>query len=440
MRKTSIIKELTFTCFTFLLTIPLFATDGYFSVGYGAMSKGMGGVGVSLYHVSLINGNPAGNVFLGNQYSIGVAIFNPNREYTITGNPSGMPGTFGLVPGTVESESKVFVVPNIGANWSLGDNHAFGIALYGNGGMNTNYPTRTFYDQSIESTGVNLAQLFASFTYSIRLIDQVSAGISAITAYQWFAAEGLSNFANFSSDPARLTNNDSDNSFGFGGKIGVMANLTDQLVFGASYQSKILMAEFDDYAGLFAEEGDFDIPAAWTVGLSYDLEPVTLAFDLKQILYSGVNAVSNPMDVMSNAPADQMGNPNPNFQPLGTENGWGFGWEDMTVYKFGIELEASQNLTLRGGYSYGKSPVPESEVLFNILAPGVIENHVTFGLSNAVGNQGNKVHLSLNYAFNNTVSGNNPLDFSFDETTFGLPNQQIDLKMNQFEIEIGFTF
>ncbi len=405
----------------------------------------MGGIGVGMYRFSLINGNPAGNVFLGKQYSLGIAIFNPNRQYTVTGAPSGIPGTFGLLPGTIESDSRVFVIPNLGANWTFGsnDNNAFGIAIYGNGGMNTDYPTQTFFDQNIQTTGVNLAQLFSSFTYSRKLSPRYSVGISAIAAYQSFKAEGLSNFAGFSSDATSLTNNDDANSFGFGLKLGIMGEVVDGLTLGALYQSKIYMSEFDEYSGLFAEQGDFDIPASWTVGLAYAFnEKFTLGFDVKQILYSGIASVSNPMDLTNNAPTDRMGNPNPNFQPLGADDAWGFGWEDMTILKVGAEYRPNDDWAVRAGYSFGNQPIPDSEVLFNILAPGVIENHLTFGLSRSIGNSGSQIHFSFNYAFNNTVSGSNPLDFDAEQAQQGVfvPNQTIDLEMNQLDFEVGFTF
>ena len=92
-------------------------SDGYFGVGYGAQNKGLAGAGTAWYKNGLINGNPAGNVFLGKKYLVGFEIFNPNREYTISGNPSGMQGTMGLTPGTVESGSKAFLEPTLGANW-----------------------------------------------------------------------------------------------------------------------------------------------------------------------------------------------------------------------------------------------------------------------------------------------------------------------------------
>jgi len=36
-------------------------------------------------------------------------------------------------------------------------------------------------------------------------------------------------------------------------------------------------------------------------------------------------------------------------------------------------------LIVRAGYSHGKQPIPTNETQFNVLAPGVIEDHVTLG-------------------------------------------------------------
>ena len=64
---------------------------------------------------------------------------------------------------------------------------------------------------------------------------------------------------------------------------------------------------------------------------------------------------------------------------LGGPNGAGFGWQDVTVYKAGFAWNADDNNTWRFGFSYGEQPIPSSEVLFNILAPGVMETHLTAG-------------------------------------------------------------
>jgi long-chain fatty acid transport protein len=324
----------------------------------------------------------------------------------------------------------------------LNADNALGVTLYGNGGMNTNYPTQTFYDESSDATGVNMAQLFLSINYSRKLNSDHSIGISGILAYQYFKAEGVTSFGNFSSNPAKLSNNGTDSGIGFGFKVGYMGTFAQKLHIGAQFQSKVFMSEFDEYAGLFAEQGDFDVPMNWTVGLAYDVsDQMTLAFDVKQIYYSGVAAVANPMDLMTNSPTDQMGNPNPNFQPLGTDDAWGFGWQDMTIYKVGLEYEMNTDWTLRGGFSYGKQPIPETEVLFNILAPGVMESHLAFGIGKKLAG-GNSIDFYLNYAFTKNVTGYNPLDFDPVQLQQGnfVPNQEIDLQMYQLDFGIGYSF
>lgn len=457
-RRTDFRLELPFVlAFLTVLSFNLQATDGYFSVGYGTQHKGVAGVGVAYYHYSLINGNPAGVVHLGKTFAAGVSAFMPFRQYSVVGNPSGLPGTFGLTPGTVESDSRFFLVPYLGANWNFGqdDANAFAITLFGNGGMNTDYPTATFFDQSSSSTGVNLAQLFLGLTYSRKLGEKHALGITSLFAYQIFEAKGLSNFGPFSSDATKLTNNGNESSMGVGFKVGYMGEWFEGFSFGASYQSTIYMSEFDAYAGLFAEQGDFDIPASWTAGVAYaPNDKLTLLFDVKQIFYSKVKSVGNPIDPMAlppaflnpggdpSNPADYT--PNPNHVPLGADNGSGFGWEDMTIFKVGVEFSPNEDWTWRLGFSHGNQPIPESEVLFNILAPGVIENHLTFGFSKAIGEKGNLIHFAFNYAFNNSVSGPNPFDFDPAQSDplngVFVPNQTITLEMYQLDFEVGLTF
>ncbi|MGQ1786702.1 OmpP1/FadL family transporter [Saccharicrinis sp. GN24d3] len=415
-----------------MLTNKVSATDGYFGVGYGAQNKGLAGAGIAWYKNSLMNGNPAGHVFLGKQYQIGVGLFNPNRQYTITGTPSGMDGTFGLMPGTVESDSKLFLMPSMGANWMINEQSSFSATVFGNGGMNTDYPTNTFHDPNSSTTGVDLAQLFLGLTYSRKIADNHSIGITGVLAYQYFEANGLGAFSQMSSNANALTGNDHDGAFGYGVKIGYLGKITEKLSLGASYQTKTMMSEFDDYAGLFAEQGDFDIPSNWTIGLAYELnDDWAVMADYKMINYTDVASVSNPMDPAAFAEA-----------PLGSDNGAGFGWEDISVIKLGTEFSGIDNWIFRAGYSNTQQPVPSSEVMFNILAPGVVENHITLGCSKFLGESGKALHIALVYAPTSTVKGYNPMDFDATQAMEGnmVPNQTIELEMNQFELEIAFSF
>lgn len=405
-----------------LFSLQIFATGGYLKHGYGIKYSALAGSGVALSLGSMgAATNPAALAFMNtNEYEFSFALFSPNRDYTITGNPSGFPGTFGLTPGNVESDSKYFPIPSLAATWKINETSAIGAMLCANGGMNTDYPTNTFYDPSSPGTGVNLEQAFLGITYAMQFAENQSIGVTAIYAYQRFAAKGLAAFSMFSSDPSSLTGNRHSTSSGFGARIGYQGRFSPKFYAGVSYQTKMAMSEFDEYKGLFAQKGDFDCPANWTAGFAYlPTSELTFSFDVQQILYSGIKSINNPML------------PNLQTAQLGNDNGAGFGWEDIFVFKFGTMYKSSKNLTWMAGYSYGEQPVPESEVMFNILAPGIVQHHITLGLSTMLSNN-SEFTVAAMYAPSSSVTGPNPLE---------APNQQtIKLNMSQWQLEVGYAF
>jgi long-chain fatty acid transport protein len=395
------------------------ATNGYFTHGYSIKNKALAGAGVALPLDSLsASMNPAGMVSVGSRLDFGLSVFNPNREYTVKGNPSGFP-YFGLNPGTVESDSQWFVIPAFGFNKMLNDTSSLGVSIFGNGGMNTDYNTSTFHGSS--PTGVDLMQLFITPTYAIKLHPKHAVGISPILAYQSFQAKGLDAFQGFSTNPSNLTDKGHDKSFGYGARIGYLGEVLQNLFLGASYQTRIFMSKFNEYKGLFAEHGDFDIPSTWTVGLAYKATPaLTFAADVQTIYYSEVDSIANPL----NARKLMQGK-----TPLGAYNGAGFGWDDMTVFKFGVQWQSSKDWIWRGGFSYGEQPIPDSQVLFNTLAPGVIETHATLGVTKKIGDN-HELDFAIMRAFEKDVKGPNPMD----------PQQTIKLKMDQWEFSVGYTY
>lgn len=402
----------------FLVLFPLaaFATDGYFASGQGVACKAMGGACTALSLDSIAPAtNPAAMAFMSTRYDLALDIFNPNRDYTVTGNPSGRPGTFGLAPGKVESGSTTFVIPALGAIWKLSDRTSAGLAMFGNGGMNTDYEARTF---GFQPTGVDLAQLFITPTVAVKIAPKHALGVTGIIAYQRFRAEGLAAFGPFSSDPARLSNNGYDSSFGYGLRLGYLGDFGIVAV-GAAYQPKLSMGQFEEYAGLFAEQGGFDIPENWRAGLAVKpTDGFTVSADYERILYSGVKSVGSPFL------------PNVMTARLGDDGGAGFGWQDISVWKLGAAFAATPSLTVRGGYSSGDQPIGSSEVLFNIVAPGVITKHITGGVSFKSGRR--EWNVAVVRALSQSVTGPNPLE---------VPGQQsIELRMDQWELAFGLGF
>ena len=352
------------------------ATNGYLSHGYGVKAQGMAGVGIALSQDALAAAtNPAGMALVGDRIDFGAVWFRPTRGAVVGGNDLSGNG------------ARDFVIPEFGYNRVLNERSSLGVSVYGNGGMNTEYAASPF---GSGKGGVDLAQLFVAPTYAIKLTDKHAVGISLNLAYQRFKADGLQGFAAMSSQPSKLTNNGYDSSTGWGVRVGWTGRLTPDLAVGATWQSMTKMGKFDKYAGLFAEQGGFDIPENYGVGLSYRLNDNTiLAADVQTILYSGIASVNNSMVSSS---------------PLGSDDGPGFGWRDMTVLKLAAMHQYGSGLVVRAGYSHGRQPIPNNETQFNVLAPGVIEDHVTLGATWTLANQ-SELSVSYMHALRNTVTG-----------------------------------
>ncbi|WP_292684519.1 hypothetical protein [Novosphingobium sp.] len=142
-----------------------------------------------------------------------------------------------------------------------------GIAVYGNGGMNTVYKSNPFASFGASGpAGIDLRQIFITPTAAVRFAPGHSLGVSPIIVVQGFRATGIQPFAAASLAPANFTNRGTDWSAGAGVRVGYLGHLGDKVSLGAFYQSKIWTGHFDKYAGLFAGHGGFDVPASYGAG------------------------------------------------------------------------------------------------------------------------------------------------------------------------------
>jgi long-chain fatty acid transport protein len=397
------------------------ATDGYFAHGFGMVAKGMGGASIAVTGDAFGGANnPATMAFAGNQFAVGIDLFSPWRKAERTNDPG-----FGL-GGSADSGSNYFGVPEAAFNMMLRPDVSLGVTMYGQGGMNTNYPggqlpspggcgpatgPGTGFNPAPGpynlfcgngNLGVDLAPLVIAPTVAWKFHPGHSIGIAPLFAYQRFRMEGLQAFEALSTSPGSVTNRGYDNSTGWGVRVGYYGQLTPQLAIGATYQSKISMDNFDKYKGLFAESGDFDIPSTWGLGLSFKPTPQWLvALDYVRINYSDVAAVHNRGDLLLRCANPQAPDPS---ACMGGSNGAGFGWQDVDVFKLGVQYTINERWTVRAGYNHSDNPIESRDVTFNILAPGVVKDHVTLGATWSY-DAANSVTGAFMYAFNNSVSG-----------------------------------
>lgn len=370
-----------------------FATDGYFSHGYGMKAKGMGGAATAMSDDAFGGANnPASMAFVGNRLDLGVDVFSPRRKSSFEAG--------GATVASSDSNSKYFLIPEFGYNQMVNNDLALGVTVYGNGGMNTNYPAFANGSNLLGGSGklgVNLMQLIIAPTAAYKIAPNHSLGISPLIGYQQFKAYGLQAFnqPGFSIDSANFTNRGNDDAWGYGVRVGYMGKLTPTFSIGAAYASKMNFNEFSKYRGLFAEQGDFDIPENYNLGVAWDVMPaIKLALDYQRINYSGVKSINNPST---------------NAAQFGSNNGPGFGWQDVDVWKLGVEYKYSQQMTLRAGYNHTDNPIQARDAQINILAPGVVKDHATLGFTYTLAS-GNELTMAYMHAFKNDVTGpsNNP--------------------------------
>lgn len=383
---------------------PAHATNGYFSHGYGIKAKGMGGAAIASTDNAFSGAsNPATAAWAGNRMELGIDVFLPEREMSRTGS-RGM--GVGSLDASVKSGSETFYIPEFAYNRALSDAWGVGITVYGNGGLNTDYPGGQVNCGMGANTanvlcgsgrlGIDMMQLIVAPTVAYKLDAHHAIGVSPLLVQQTFKVDGLHAFDNapgfppMTSAQGSVTGKGTDTSSGMGLRLGYLGKWSGNIMLGAAYTPKISMSKFSKYAGLFADAGSFDIPETLALGASY--KPAaqwTLAVDYERIAYSGVKSVANPSSSTG---------------ALGTANGKGFGWSDIDVWKLGVQWEMSSSLTLRAGVNVGGNPVKGSDVSFNILAPGVITTHYTAGATYAL-SKDSELSVSYMYAPANSISG-----------------------------------
>jgi long-chain fatty acid transport protein len=399
------------------------ATNGYFSNGYGARSQGAGGVGIALAQDSLAAAaNPAGTAAVGDRIDLGLTWFCPSRGANFAGNAFGSDASYS------GDQTKNFFIPDFGYVRKINSSTSIGVAVYGNGGLNTDYASNPYARFGASGTaGVNLEQLLITPSLAYKVSENHTVGVALNLAYQRFEAKGVGFFAGFSAAPGNVSDQGVDSSTGAGVRLGWTGKLAPGVTLGATWASRI-SGKFEKYKGLFADGGNFDIPENYGVGIAVEATPQwTIAADVQTIRYSQTPSVGNPV-----------ANLFAKGQPLGSANGPGFGWKDVTAFKLGAIHQVNKDLTLRGGLSFASQTVPESETFFNVLAPGVIRKHLSLGATWNLG--GGELSGFYSRAFGETVNGSGSIPAGFPPAGFGGGNVSVRLEENIVGLAYGWKF
>jgi long-chain fatty acid transport protein len=465
------------------------ATFGYYPHGFGTKNKAMGGAGSAYPQDALIAAtNPAGMIFVGEREDMAVDFLVPSRGYQFEKN--SIFGTFNLDQ-EVTSSGAVFPLPTIGFTFPFENKGMFGLTIYGAGSgavysekdtatidkefldeleingdtitkeklqqlcaanaafcqlqlLGVEIPSEsdpdntpvTIYGSPIQGTflngdaGADLLLILVNGNYSQKISAHSSWGMGINLAIQSFQSHGLETFKPLSNDVENVTDNGRSWGLGLGVSFGALVKILPYLDIAASYQSKIKITH-DTYKGLLSNKGNLDVPPMMTLGLAYTIsENVVFLLDVQKIWWTDSPSFSNKLSSLIN-PADVAAGlatgGSVGGNQLGSTTGPGFGWQDSTALKTGLQWKFSEFLpqwTWRAGYAWHQQIVPETETLFGVLAPAVVTNHITFGFSKRIDSI-DELNIAFLWAPKKIVEGTGV-------------SQGINIHLQEFAVEVSW--
>lgn len=345
--------------------------EGTRLIGTGPVQVGTAGAGVaSPQNSSWLSLNPAGLVEVSNRIDVSTDIINGRVEVT----PEGNPAVANTADGTLD-DSVIVLAP--AATWVRSwDGHTVGFGFYTLSGLAMDLPggRSAVGDAGGYDNHAEVRTMATSLAYARRITDGLSVALAANLIYSDISSNSLN--LQFQETAG---GDEVDRSFGGGFSLSLYQRW-EQVSLGANYTSRQWMQSWDKYADLYA--GPPDQPPVLQLGIAWRplpwLEPL---LDYRWIDWDSVAVFGNDIE-------DK-----------------GLGWRDQHIIKLACNARMRDDLVLRAGVSYGRSPIDESVAFANALSVLTTEWHATLGL----GWQMNKewdVQIAYLHGFQNEVTDN----------------------------------
>jgi long-chain fatty acid transport protein len=259
-----------------------------------------------------------------------------------------------------ETESPLGTPFNLYASYAFRNSRfKFGLGVYTPYGSSVKWPDQWKGYSVLQS--LKLQSVFIQPTVSFRLSDNVGIGAGLVLATGSVELrKGIGSLATpdgFSS--ARL----SGAANGLGYNLGFHARLAEGVNIGLSYRSKVLMKVQDGEAvfsvpssttgvlGLFPPGGktgfsaELPLPATLSAGISWQAgKKLLLAFDYNHVYWSAYRELKFDYASAVNGESSSASPRN---------------YRDAGIYRIGAEYQASEKISLRAGYYFDQTPVPD---------------------------------------------------------------------------------
>lgn len=421
------------------------ATNGMNMEGYGATAIGMGGASMAYDNgTAAMMNNPATLALMdeGTNLDLALGFLSPQVKSSAGGTTS-------------RSSADMFGGPAFGLVRKQ-NGLLFGIGMYGQGGMGTEYGNDSIFSNPagqtpspglVNRSEVSVGRVIFPLAYDVSpnlkiggSVDYVWAGMDLKMAVNGASflqmAGGTSPMATASgpmvgafggmmgSAPGQIGavnwgyfDFSNQNDFtgqavgtGYAGKIGFTYKLDSKTTIGATYHSKTRLSDLEAQDATVSFNVDINsgptnlaIPVSGKMTVKDFQWPETYGFG---IAYEASEKWMLAADYKRINWAEVMKNFRMEFTPAGNTgmvaafNGLPMDvvfyqdWKDQDVVMLGAAYRMTDALTLRAGLNMANNPVPDTYL--NALFPAIIKNHVTAGFGY---NVSKKSHLELAFSY-----------------------------------------
>ena len=341
------------------------ATNGMVMETYGPIAAGMGGAAMAYDNgTAAMANNPAtlGLMADGSRLDVMVGFVGPDVQ-----TPMGT------------SEDEAFYMPAIGYVKKQG-NLAYGVGIYGQGGMGTKYANG-------DKAQVSVGRVIFPIAYSVNERFNIGGSVDVVWGGMDLVADLNPAYPGKEID----FTDDSDftgeaKGYSVAAKLGFTYKLNDAITVGGVYQTAGNLPDLED--GAYTVDG-FDMPPVVGLGLAWQAnDRLMVAADVKDVMWgSSMNTVTI------------YNSDNGMVVPFKQD------WDDQIVLALGLAYRFSDAFNGRVGYNHGKNPIPDQNV--NYLWPAIVEDHYTVGFGYAFNKQ-SEVNFGLSYAPEVSVTGTGP--------------------------------
>ncbi|MAT70485.1 MAG: hydrocarbon degradation protein [Planctomycetaceae bacterium] len=362
--------------------------QGLYLQGVGTVNRAMAGVATAapVDAAGAIYRNPATmSAFHCSEVSVGAELLLLTESVAST-------WPIGPVSGSTDGEPGATMIPSVGWVHQNKDSAVtYGLGMYGVAGFKANYPSSVSNPVLLPQPN-GLGRVFAELqvfevapAVAVQLTPELSVGVSPILALGTLDATPLFLAApdDANSDTSFTYRSGLGGRYHYGGavQLGVYYDPQSSWAFGASIKSPTW---FEDYRFFTTDEVGaprldklaLDMPMIISVGCSCNVTDGLLwALDARYVDYKNT-------DGFGAATYDAFG------------AATGLGWSNIASVATAVELDATERLKLRLGYSYQENPISETNTFFNVASPLILEHIISVGASLQVAR-----NASLNVAY-----------------------------------------